>query len=343
MVYNVSLQYYSVKGISVMREIGGYIEFEHYRGQMLHEQKNSQANIFKLNSGISCLAYLIKARRIHSIVLPYFICSSVTNLAKTYGVTIRQYKINSFFCPIDIELGEQEYLYVVNYYGQLTEKQLQNIVNYYHRVIIDNAHAYFDEPLPNVDTLYTCRKFFGVPDGAILYTDIELGEEFPRDESHEHMKFLLGRFERSASEYYADYEANNRRFASEGIKHMSLLTENLLHGVDYSFVKMARTENYRYLYDRLREINELTLREVEGAFAYPLLVRGGAALKKVLIAKKLFIPTLWPNVLGECTPNSLEYRFANDILPIPVDQRYTVEEMEYICNIILSLVSSFII
>lgn len=26
-------------------------------------------------------------------------------------------------------------------------------------------------PVENVDTLYICRKFFGVADGAFLYTD----------------------------------------------------------------------------------------------------------------------------------------------------------------------------
>ena len=36
----------------------------------------------------------------------------------------------------------------------------------------------------------------------------------------------------------------------------------------------------------------------------------------------IYIPTLWPNVLEECPQGSLEYHYAADILPIPVDQRY---------------------
>ena len=49
---------------------------------------------------------------------------------------------------------------------------------------------------------------------------------------------------------------------------------------------------------------------------------------------KIYIPTLWPNVLDECEPDTLEYKFAADILPIPVDQRYGVEDMEYLAEVI---------
>ena len=62
-----------------MREIGGYIEFEQFHKEMLHE------SAIKLNCGRNCLAYLIKMRGITSIALPYFLCESVKNICKKYS------------------------------------------------------------------------------------------------------------------------------------------------------------------------------------------------------------------------------------------------------------------
>ena len=53
--------------------------------------------------------------------------------------------------------------------------------------------------------------------------------------------------------------------------------------------------------------------------------------------KRIYIPTLWPNVLQECPIDSLEYQYATDILPIPVDQRYDVGDMETIVDEIRGL------
>lgn len=105
-------------------------------------------------------------------------------------------------------------------------------------VIVDNAQAYFQDPLPGIDTLYTCRKFFGVPDGAILYTDkfIKIKQ---KDESYKRMNFLLGRFERTAGEFYQEYVDNNRLFKVEPIfyilKTMKVLMNYLFILIFYVF------------------------------------------------------------------------------------------------------------
>lgn len=194
-------------------------------------------------------------------------------------------------------------------------------------------------PVPGVDTLYTCRKYFGVADGAFLYTDAHLTRELPRDESFERMHFLLGRYERSANEFYSEYVANNKRFETEPVKKMSRLTENFLRGINYENVARKRQQNFEFLDAELGSMNELSLKSVYGAFMYPLLMKDGAAIRKVLQKEKTYIPTLWPNVLEECEPESLEYRYAADILPIPVDQRYGTDDMKYLVEVIKSVSS----
>ena len=124
--------------------------------------------------------------------------------------------------------------------------------------------------------------------------------------------------------------ANNKLFATEPVKRMSRLTENLLRGIDYDAVAKRRQENFEFLDEEFRDTNELKLKSVYGAFMYPLLVQNGSEIRKVLQKEKIYIPTLWPNVLKEYSADSLEYHYADDILPIPIDQRYGIEEMKHL-------------
>lgn len=309
-----------------MKEIGGYIELDTYTGKMLH------GDGIKLNCGRNALAYIIRVKNIKKIWMPKFMCDSCDKVLSDNQVDVEYYSIGLDFKPLIKEWDG--WLYVVNFYGQLSNGYLTSLGD---RIIVDNAQAYFQEPIPGVDTLYTCRKFFGVADGAVLYTDkyIEVKEQ---DESFNRMNFLLGRYERSASEFYQEYVDNNHFFRNEPIKRMSKLTENLLHGINYEVVKRRRTQNFAYLHDKLHSVNMLNLSVPDGAFMYPLYIENGAAVRKELQTKKIFIPSLWPAVFNLCEENELEYDMAKNILPIPVDQRYGIEDMEYILEEIKSLI-----
>lgn len=307
-----------------MKEIGGYIELEQNHMPMLH------SGAIALNCGRNCLAYLIRAKRIKKIMLPYFLCDSVRNLCKKERVEVRYYHVNEHFIPEKVQLLDEEWFYIVNYYGQLSERLILELKEQYKNIIVDNSQAYFAKPVSGVDTLYTCRKFFGVSDGAFLYTDVQLQERMTRDESFDRMRFLLGRFERSASEFYSEYIANNKLFANEPMKKMSKLTDNLLHGINYDFIECRRKDNFKYLSECFAEINRLQLCTPNGPYAYPLWIENGSVIRKKLVEKKIFIPTLWPNVMNELDEGELEYDMAKNILPIPVDQRYSRVDMEYL-------------
>lgn len=314
-----------------MKEIGGYIELDTCRHAMLHE------DAILLNCGRNALAYLLEAKGIKKLYLPYFLCDSVANVCKKYGVEVAFYHIGENWLPKDLVIDGDAWLYIVNFYGQITREDLARLAAAYRNIIIDNAQAYFDAPLANVDTLYTCRKFFGVSDGAVLYTNSKLERSLEIDESFNRIHYVLGRYERTASEFYEEAARNNDIFDNEPIKEMSRLTKNLLRSIDYEYVKQVRTNNFAYLHEKLREVNKLNIRLIEGAFMYPLLIDDGMKIRKQLQQMKIYIPTLWPNVLEECEPDTLEYKFAAEILPIPVDQRYGFKDMEYLVEVIRSI------
>lgn len=319
-----------------MKEFGGYLELDVYSG------KEYYPDLLSLNCGRSCLAFLLENKKIDKIYLPRFLCGCIEMTCNKYKVPFEYYQIDGSFKPLfNKELGENEYLYVVNYYGQLDNAYLEQLKKKYYNLILDYAQAFFQKPLENVDTIYISRKYFGLPDGAYLSTDCKTIKEYPVDVSYERMNFVLGRFERPASEFYEEYVKNNSYFDTQPIKYTSKLTKNLLRGIDYCLVKKKREENFNYLHYRLKDKNLLNLKQPEGPFAYPFLINSGDIIRKSLQSCSIYVPTLWPEVLGICDEEMLEYRLASNILPLPIDQRYDQNDMRIIADTVLELVGIY--
>jgi len=220
----------------------------------------------------------------------------------------------------------------VNYYGQLTNERILEFKIEFGNIILDNTHAFFQKPINNIDTIYSCRKFFGVSDGAYLSTDIELKEELEIDVSKDRMMHILGRFESSASDYYNLFINADESLNREQLRYMSKLTHNILGAIDYENVRQIRNENLAFLDEQLGKKNKMNFIMPDGAFAYPFYVENGIELRKRLAKKKIYIPTLWPNVLETAIERSVEYQYVANILPLPCDQRYGIQDMELIVN-----------
>ncbi len=315
------------------REIGGYLELERFSGKPYHEEAVA------LNSGRGCLAYLVELREIRRMRVPDWLCASVPALLRREGVEVITYPVGFDLLPdySAFELGADEWMLLVDYYGQLCGEDVARALTASGgRLLVDETQGFFRESWEGVDTLYTCRKWFGVADGAYLATGdgARLDRELPRDESHARMGFVLGRFERSASEFFAEATANNDLFAEEPAKFMSPITENLLRAIDYEAVKAKRDANWDVLADALSGINELELRKPDGAFMYPLMVEGAQEIRKRLIKERIYVPCLWPNVLLECTEDSPARSLSESVLPLPLDQRYGSEEMDCILTML---------
>lgn len=314
-----------------MREIGGFLELEKNQGREFHE------NCIALNSGRNCLRYLIRARPIKKIWLPKLLCSAISDICKEEKVEIFYYSIDERLRPVLPDILDGGWLYLINYYGQYNVEEIESVGRKYRNVIIDNAQAFYTRAIEGLDTIYTCRKFFGVPDGGYLYTTCEYIKKMPRDESHERIGFLAGRFERSAHDFYAAYRENEKKIDTLSLKSMSQITHNLLCGIDYTDEARIREDNFKHLHYCLKNKNLLKVEVPEGPYMYPFLVENGAMLRKRLLKEKIYIPLLWPNVIQDLNPIDIEYKLADNILPLPCDQRYTIKDMDYIVEKIIRL------
>ena len=303
-----------------MKEIGGYFGLEPLMNRPYYP------DLIAVNNARNALLYIIKARKVRKLFIPYFLCDSVSNLCLREQIEFAYYHIDRYFRPVfNGDLAADEYLYIVNFYGQISNEEAENYKERFGNVIFDNVQAFFQKPVPGIDTVYSCRKFFGVPDGGYVSTDTYLNVPLPEDVSSERMKHILGRFEGKASDFYADFKKNDALFKELELRSMSALTRNILGAIDYESVRKKREENFEALHQALGAKNALSLIKPIGPYVYPFYCENGMEVKKRLAQESIFVATLWPNVLS--MEGTLEKKYAENILPLPCDQRYDLEDM----------------
>ena len=311
-------------------EIGGYIELDNYEYPLMH------SDAIALNCGRNALRYIIKAKRIDRIAIPVLICDSIVDSILKEDIEIVFYDVGFDFYPRLDNLDKDIWILLVNYYSQLDNNTINGIRKIHKNIIVDQSHSYFQPRIDGVDTFYTCRKYFGVPDGAFLYSNMMINNSFERDVSFERMTHILGRYEIGASEFYNDFQNNEDAFSSEPIKLMSKLTVNLLHGVNYKSIKNKRIANFTYLHERLGGMNRLSL--ACGTYMYPLYCDKASEIREKLIKKGIYIPLLWVFTIRSFDKKSTGRLLAENILPLPIDQRYDIEDMNTIVSELIDLI-----
>ena len=312
-----------------MKEIGGYFEFE--QGLTNNEWHN---NCLRFNSARNCFRYIIQQKQIETIYLPDLLCDAVGEACKKEGINVEIYNIDRNFLPtLNKELSQKEYICIVNYYGTIDNIQIAKLKERYKNIIVDSTHAFFQEPIYGVDTVYNCRKYFGVPDGAYLATDLKIDTEITQGKSGHRIRHLIGRLEDGAEKHYSRFLDAEETFSNENIEQMSKLTRTLMGAISYKEILSIRKENIAYLEDKVGKLNKLKLSIKNMNFMYPLYIDNADKLRQKLISEKVYVPILWPNVI-EKKQESIAHEYAKNIIPIPIDQRYNIKDMEKICNIV---------
>lgn len=314
-----------------MSAIGGYFGLE------LGVKNTLPAEAVLLNTGRNSLEYILRAKRYKRIHMPYYTCGVLRQPVARLGLEIKNYHINELLEPeIDFsEVLEDEAFLYTNYFG-LKDEFIKVISQQGRNVIIDNAQSFYSPPIGGTDTFYSPRKFFGLPDGAYLFTDVKLDENLPVDVSSGRMSHLLKRVDTGAESGYSDFQFNEKDLDNQEIKRMSALTQHLIGALESGNAKKRREQNFSKLHGKLNAINKLNSKLLVrgGTFCYPLLVPDGKQLKKRLIERKIFIPTFWSEVLQDVSERSIEWNLVNNLVCVPIDQRYNENDMGIILKAI---------
>ena len=295
-----------------------------------------------VNSGHHGLQFILQQLMpVKKVFIPYFTCDSVLTPLNVLNIPYQFYHINEQLeIAESIMLAEGEILIYTNYYG-IKDAYAVSLVNEYgSQLIIDNAQALFAKPVDGCYQFYSPRKFVACPDGGIVVPNVRDASALERSTSYDKCLSLLQRADGDIPAGHASFKAVSRQLAVDKLMLMSQLTERILRSKDYDKVQQIRKSNFNYLHSHLQYKNRLSSLlddKMQQSFECPLIYPFYAedpSLRQKLITEKIFVAQYWPNVLEWCKPGDTEYEFATRIIAIPIDQRYSKDDMDRIIDII---------
>lgn len=304
------------------KEIGGYFELETQIKQEFYP------NAIALNCARSCLKYIIRAYKIKEINVPYYTCDVVWDAIKEESCQIKFYHINEAFLPTK-EFDKDDFILYTNYFG-VCASNVKALSKKYPNLIVDNAQAFYMQKY-GLASFNSPRKFFGVPDGGYLFCEKKLNEELEKDISINRISHLIKRIDMGPEEGYADFQVNDASLKGEPVKIMSSFTNRILSSIDYDKVKKTRLKNFNYLHRKLKKTNKLqfSLSSNDVPMVYPYLIKR-EGLREKLIKNRIFVAKYWPNIKVQ----EYEEELKEYLLPLPIDQRYNIEDMTRILEVI---------
>ncbi|MBE0434974.1 MAG: hypothetical protein IBX56_04125 [Methylomicrobium sp.] len=313
--------------------IGGYFQLELPDAVELFHR---DAVLFQ--SARAAFRSLLQAGRPDRVLLPKYICDAVLSSVLDERIDYVWYDLDeSLEVPDSVELKAGEWLFYVNYFG-VCQAQVERLLTRYpaKQLVFDFSQAFFDPPKRQaLATIYSPRKFFGVPDGGMLVTGAEVPQPEARDpHSLSRMTHLLKRLYQEPEQAYADYLRAEASLTDSTPLSMSGLTQRLLAAIDYQSIQRQRAANFAYLHARLEAVNAFTLdtTSVIAPLCYPLrITRPG--LRERLLDARVFIPTYWRDA-GTRLDRDWQDKFIDGLLPIPLDQRYRQHDMEHLILLI---------
>ena len=309
------------------KAIGGYFELELPSHQEFHSEATA------LNSGRFCLEYILRCRKYSMVYVPYFTCNSAIEPIIKLNIPHKFYHIDESYRIIDnINLLDGEALMYTNYWGLQNDYCQELAKKYGSKLILDYTQAFFSKPLLGIDTFYSCRKFFGVPDGGYVYTTAKADFDIEQDVSFSRLDSLIKRIDISPEAGYDDFRKCSESFHEMPIRYMSNFTKRMMRSIDYQLTSHIRRENYKILQ---QSFGGKILCDGEIPMIFPYRLENGQTTRNRLIQNKIFVAKYWPNVDEWAGKNATETRMANNIIPLPVDQRYGKEDMKFIIKLIL--------
>lgn len=334
------------KGESLVRSsitrdaIGGYFELELPPGD-----GELYADAMRFQSARAAFLALLEAGRPRRIWMPWYVCESMLEAPARTGVEVQRYCIDERFDIVgDLTLGENDWLLFVNYFG-LCDQQAEHVLARFprSRIVIDNSQALFTAPADCLATIYSPRKFFGIPDGGYLISncDVPVPDEQDR-ESIARFEPLLARLDRGAEAGYQSMIAARATLRDQPPKRMSELTRRLLEHIDYPAAIARRSRNYARYQAALGHDNALSLpsEPMHAPLCFPFW-NHRADLHAKLAAQRIYVAKYWPGVRGATgQPSDFEHRLSTECLALPCDQRYGDDDIDFVVAALRQAIAS---
>jgi hypothetical protein len=307
-----------------MKYIGGYFELELPRGR-----GSWHRDAIPLNTGRACMAAILEQVQPHIVYVPFYTCDALIAPITQAGIKVRFYHLDRQLRPLHVRAAKPGELFVVvNYFGLQTAMVGRFANQFGKRLIADCSQAFFEKPRPGQWAFCSARKFFGVPDGAYLYSAEPMNIDVQRNRASD-IRHLVNRLVGQQQTGYRQVRLFEQKIDCR-IRRMSTLSERLLSAIDYADARRRRRENYFFMHRQLAKYNRFNAKLPKDAtpFCYPLLLDRSID-RRLLARHRLYVPTLWEDVFRRPAVGfEWERKFAIQLLPLPIDHRYRLKHME---------------
>lgn len=317
-----------------MPPIGGYFELElpARRGVLYPGMQRFQ-------SARAAFLALLRAGKPTKVWMPRYICNAMLAPLEKSGIDYALYDLtDELEVSAEVQLEADEWLLYVNYFG-VSGKKVDALMQRFapSQIVLDYSQAFFSAPHQQaLATIYSPRKFFGVPDGGLLHSQIPIQTPNEVDiTSFTRMEHLIRRLGESPEAGYAAYQRAEESLDDMEPRAMSRLSERILASIDFEAARKKRLDNFQLLHDMLG--NEDCLASGMSATDVPLCFphrTRDVGLRKRLIANRIFVPTYWSDAIGRLTDEKAE-NLVRNMLPLPIDQRCGAVDMERISAVLL--------
>lgn len=313
--------------------IGGYFAIERGLGAGLSWIDEA----IGYRSARSALASIFAVNRPAAVWVPNFICSAVTDALRSRDIDIRRYALSkSLGLTEQTTLAQDELLLCVDYFGINAAEIDRAIARFGHdRVIVDASQALFHSHRTGCTTIYSPRKFLGVPDGGLLRTARMLGERIDPVEADSiaRSQHLLYRLSGEIDTGYRNFHEAEASLAGCQSIAMSRLTDAILRSTDIDKVASLRVRNYHYLSELLRmsgmQVQDLPANAVP--LCCPVRCHDAAKLRLRLVTQGIFTPTYWPDAIIPAD-DRVALSMRDQTVYLPCDQRYGEPELDYVAK-----------
>ena len=232
-----------------------------------------------------------------------------------------------------------EYFFYINYFGLKRSFIEQLRENYGNRLLIDNTHDFFARDSRVYYSFNSARKFFGVSDGAFLYgpkceVDIKQLTRFNKSDNTPNTLRLNKDYENA----FTAYQKYEESLGCE-VNRISTNSERILKGIDYVKIRKTRRANFKFLHAKLKEKNIFKLESLgcQDPFCYPFLPINNINII-AFHQERLFIPRLWQDIIyRKLKVSKFERSLCEDLLPIPIDHRYSEDQLGRIVRLVNKL------
>lgn len=300
-------------------------------------------------SAFFTVASLLELKRIW---LPSFLCDTILIPFELLGIDCQFYAVDASLQPDleDCALAEGDAVCVISYFGFSHKDAIYEQLSSCGVIIIEDlCQAFYQEPHPLADfSVKSLRKFFAVPDGAIVYAKGDRQVVWPyeldqRSDLAWGIEAIAARtlYDLGLSDSTSWYEYFQKSEAAMpvGCVPMSEYTKTQLAWfIDFDNESSKRISNYDYLLANLSDIALIENRKGAVPLGFPVVIGNRDEVRKRLYAQKIYPPVHW-DIMGVVPPNhSGSHRLSHDIMTLPCDGRYGEEDMERMITVLKSLI-----